>query len=217
MPIEAVKIPQNVYVEDRIVGPVTLRQLIILIFSGGISYAIMMAARNQMGETSIPVTILCWTPFMVGLVFSFVKIQGIGLMRFIFLMLERLEKPALRTWSPRRGISINFRYFSAAEEKKKNQVVLQPHREKLEELSAILDLGPLSAAQSPEEAPTIVPPPETVVPRPVDQSRVRAETKESTPLFDDISMPDDPALTDEPAQSPGQTLQDILPPSGAHA
>jgi|GEM_PF-497762 len=217
MPIEAVKIPQNVYVEDRIVGPVTLRQLIILIFSGGISYAIMMAARNQMGETSIPVTILCWTPFMVGLVFSFVKIQGIGLMRFIFLMLERLNKPAVRTWSPRRGISINFRYFPAAEEKKKNQVVLQPHREKLEELSAILDLGPLSAAQSSEETPTPVPPPAAVTSRPVDQSRVRAETHENAQPFDDISVPEDPAFAGEPAQTSGATMQDILPPSSAHA
>lgn len=208
MPIEAVKIPQNVYVEDRIVGPVTLRQLIILIVTGGLSYAIMTAARNQMGETSIPVTILCWTPFMIGLVFSFVKIQGIGITRFILLMVEKMQKPSVRTWTPRRGISINFQYFSHIQEddKKKKQVVMQPHRERLEELSALLDQGPL--VQKPAESVQSAP-------RPVDPSRVTAETSGESPLLDDVLPPreSEPA----PAAPPnGTLLQDILPPS-AHA
>ena len=38
MPIDPVKIPQNVNIEDRIIGPVTLRHLILLMLGGGISY-----------------------------------------------------------------------------------------------------------------------------------------------------------------------------------
>ena len=40
MPIEPVKIPQNVYIEDRIVGPLTLRQTLIMAIGGGFSYAL---------------------------------------------------------------------------------------------------------------------------------------------------------------------------------
>ena len=37
------KIPQNVRIEDKIVGPLTLKQLIILGVGGGITYAIYVA------------------------------------------------------------------------------------------------------------------------------------------------------------------------------
>ena len=60
MPIEAVKIPQNVYVEDRIVGPITLRQLIITGIGAGIGYT-FYALAAQAGLTSIPVMIVCWS------------------------------------------------------------------------------------------------------------------------------------------------------------
>jgi len=211
MPIEPVKIPQNVYVEDRIVGPVTLRQLIILLATGGFSYAIWTAAKNQLGVASLPITILCWIPFVVGLIFAFIKIQGIGLMRFLLLMAEKMEKPAMRQWSPRRGISINFKYFSGTEEKKK-QVVMQPHREKLEELSALLDQGPLITTNSNRNETGTVSRDASVPPRPVDQRRIQAEKSEDALPFDDIVTPQKPAPV-EHIQHGNATMQDILPPS----
>ncbi|MDD5739153.1 MAG: PrgI family protein [Candidatus Peribacteraceae bacterium] len=216
MPIEPVKIPQNVYIEDRIVGPVTLRQLIILMLSGGLSYVLWTSVKNQLGVASIPVTIVCWIPFMVGVVFAFVRIQGIGLMRFILLMAEKMEKPAVRLWSPRRGISINFQYFSGVEEKKK-QIVMQPHREKLEELSALLDQGPIVTAKSAEKESIAVPHEESTTPRPVDKGRIRAERSADALPFDDIRTEHAPTTAEDPPQTIGVTMQDILPPSGAHA
>ena len=215
MPIEPVKIPQNVYVEDRIVGPVTLRQLIILLSTAGFSYAIWTAAKNQFGAASVPLTILCWVPFMIGVIFAFVRIQGIGLMRFILLMVEKMDKPAVRLWSPRRGISINFQYFSGVEEKKK-QTITQPHREKLEELSALLDRGPIVTAKNEEQESVSVPAEKSETPRPVDQGRIRAEKTEDGFPFDDIRM-ESPAITENPPQSARVTMRDILPPSNAHA
>ncbi|MFH0851563.1 MAG: PrgI family protein [Candidatus Peregrinibacteria bacterium] len=217
MPIEPVKIPQNVYVEDRIVGPVTLRQLIILLATGGFSYALWTGVKNQLGASSLPLTILCWIPFIVGVIFAFVRIQGIGLMRFILLMLEKMDKPAMRQWTPRRGISINFQYFTGAEETKKKQTVMQPHREKLEELSALLDQGPLVTMKSGEKETAAMPNEESATPRPVDQGRIQAEKSEDAFLFDDIITPQRHAVADDMTQNTKATMRDILPPSGAHA
>lgn len=217
MPIEPVKIPQNVYVEDRIIGPVTLRQLIILLGTAGFSYAIWTGVKNQLGASSLPITIVCWIPFLFGLVFSFVRIQGISLVRFLLLMAEKVEKPSIRLWSPRRGISINFQYFSANEEKKKQQQsVVQPHRERLEELSAMLDRGPIIAGQSATTEDNTASPAEPVPPRPVDQSRIRAEITEDAFPFDDIALPPKPAEAPA-AQNNKKTMQDILPPSAIPA
>lgn len=217
MPIEPVKIPQNVYVEDRIVGPVTLRQMIILLATGGFSYAIWTAAKNQLGVASVPLTIICWIPFVIGMIFSFVKIQGISIARFLVLMAEKSDKPAVRLWSPRRGISINFQYFSNAEEKKNTKVVLQPHREKLEELSALLDRGPIVETINNENETNAVPLEETAPPRPVDQHRIRAEKSEDTLPFDDISTPQKPVTVERERQDKNTTMQDILPPSSSLA
>ena len=214
MPIEPVKIPQNVYVEDRIVGPVTLRQLIILLGTGGFSYAIWTGIKNQLGAASLPITILCWIPFLIGIVFAFVRIQGIGLMRFILLMVEKLEKPSMRQWSPRRGITINFQYFKAEDEKKK-QAPVQPHREKLEELSAMLDRGPVATEQNDQDRADTLPEVNTPS-RPVDKDHIQAETPESSMSLDDISAPQ---KQPKPMQTSSDetTLRDILPPSGQHA
>ena len=214
MPIEPVKIPQNVYVEDRIVGPVTLRQLIILLATGGFSYAIWTAAKNQLGASSLTLTVICWIPFLIGVVFAFVRIQGIGLMRFILLMMEKMEKPTIRQWAPRRGISIKVQYFSAAEDAadKAKKLVVQPHREKLEELSALLDRGPLVAAEKSEAPATALPLSDTQNPqRPVDPTRIRANGTEHASPLDDIFTRTE-KKEQESAQPGAKTLQDILPP-----
>lgn len=200
MPIDPVKIPQNVYVEDRIVGPVTLRQLIILLLTGGFSYMIWTGIKNQTGYASIPVTVLCWTPLLIGAAFAFVRIQEISLLKFILLQFEKLEKPLIRSWSPRRGVSINFKFVSDATEAKEKgpkTPVIQPHREKLEELSAMLDQGPLMSE------------PDTR--RPVDRNRVRVSVPQGSSPLDDIIEKTPSPSPHAPAAAP--LLHDILPPN----
>lgn len=211
MPIEPVKIPQNVYVEDRIVGPVTLRQLIILLASGGFSYALWTGVKAQTGYASIPLTVLCWIPFVIGLAFSFIRIQSISLLRFLLLMLEKLDKPAIRAWAPRRGITINFQFATSKPAEEKPKSAPQPHRQKLEELSALLDQGPITtlADRSPETDTTVGSPER----RPVDPRRVSVKAPEDAQTFDDIREPPEKpvALASEPPQT--GTLLDLLPPT----
>ncbi|MDD5751067.1 MAG: PrgI family protein [Candidatus Peribacteraceae bacterium] len=227
MAIEPVKIPQNVYVEDRIIGPITLRQLVIVLLSGGLSYAIWGSMKTAMGYVSIPATVVAWIPCAIGVAFAFIKIQGISLTRFLLLMIEKTDKPPVRVWTPRRGISVNFRYFTTGEKEKSHVApTLQPHHEKLVELSAFLDRGPISAIARKEngdqkkEADDFAAlmedaqPEETAPPpRPVDPDRVRTSPRPAPERpMEDIAAE---RKTDAPsAHTPASTLiHDILPPS----
>lgn len=90
------KIPQNVQVEDKIVGPLTLKQLIILGVGGGISYAIYVAlAKTYYWQVwLIPVAI----PALLTLLITFVKIAGIPFGKWCFLMVEYFINPKKRTF-----------------------------------------------------------------------------------------------------------------------
>jgi hypothetical protein len=107
MAIDAVKIPQNVYVEDRIIGPVTLRQLLVTGIGTGIGYA-LFATASQAGVTNVVILGACWVPAVIAAAFSFLKINDLTLMNIILLMIEGMNKPSKRTWEPGTGLSINI-------------------------------------------------------------------------------------------------------------
>ncbi len=107
MPIEAVKIPQNVYVEDHIIGPVTLKHLLILGIGSGISYVIFASAQ-QAGVTNVVFLGACWIPAVIAAAFAFFRINDMSLFRIILLSIEGFNKPSQRYWSPYPGISINL-------------------------------------------------------------------------------------------------------------
>jgi len=90
------KIPQNVQIEDKIVGPLTLKQLIILGVGGGLSYAIYVAlAKTYYWQVwLIPVGI----PALLTLAIAFLKISGIPFGKWVFLMIEYAVNPKKRTF-----------------------------------------------------------------------------------------------------------------------
>lgn len=153
MPIEPVKIPQNVQIEDRIIGPVTLRQLIITIIGCGISYAIWSSLQKAFGAVGITVTIMAWIPAVIFIAFAFVKVYDLSLFRIVFLMLERSVKPQTRTWAPRPGISVIRSSALAKPEKKKPAAAQQEQPRSIEELSSMLDIPTTEAAPTSSSIP----------------------------------------------------------------
>ncbi|OGJ57852.1 hypothetical protein A3H22_02075 [Candidatus Peribacteria bacterium RIFCSPLOWO2_12_FULL_55_15] len=148
MAIETVKIPQNVLIEDRIIGTVTLRQLIITIIGCGISYAIWSNLQKIFVNISIPVTIIAWIPAVIFIAFAFVKVYDLSLLRIIFLMIERSVKPQTRIWAPRSGMStINPHTFAKPEKKKISTGTEQEKPQSIEKLSSMLDISQLDASQ----------------------------------------------------------------------
>lgn len=138
MAIEAVKIPQNVYVEDRIIGPVTLKQLAICGIGAGISYTVY-AFVSRAGYTQIPVIVVCWTPALIAAMFAFMKINDLSLFNIILLFIESMNKPNQRYWSPHPGISINLITRQTMKEVDAAQAKAQETVSKLAEMTRQLE------------------------------------------------------------------------------
>lgn len=97
------KIPQNVGIEDRIVGPLTLRQLIILFAGFGTSY-VLFIMLNRFYELNLLEYIIILTPGILSTAFALLKINDISLFKFLILFLEFSIKPKKRVWD-HQGIS----------------------------------------------------------------------------------------------------------------
>lgn len=159
MPIEPVKIPQNVYIEDRIVGPLTLKQVITVAVGGGFSYVLYAMLSRQYGALPLFITVLVWIPCAISVVFAFLRINDLSMFRLCLLLIEKASKPPVRTWTPRKGLSVNVRTFTSAEEKqdtKKLHAAMAAKSEKqqqIEQLSAALDIAHEETAPETEPAP----------------------------------------------------------------
>jgi len=97
------KIPQNVGIEDRIVGPLTLRQLIILAVGFGISY-VLFAIISKLYELNFLEYAVILLPGLLSGAFALIKINDVPLTKFLFIFLEFSIKPKRRVWN-HRGIA----------------------------------------------------------------------------------------------------------------
>lgn len=138
------KIPQNVQVEDKIVGPLTLKQLIILGVGGGITYVLYnyFGARYYLGAWVI-------LPFLTGsltLAVTFLKIGGIPFGKWCFLMVEYFINPNKRTFVMGAGDVYSATLFAQKEKKVQttdesaNKIERDRERlQKIGEISKMLD------------------------------------------------------------------------------
>lgn len=136
------KVPQNVQREDRIVGPLTLRQLIICGIGGGIAYAIYVS----LGKDYIWIT---WLPpvaiiLVITALFAFIKPLDLTFGKFILTYLEFLLLPQKRIWIQASAEVLTAGYHpkskSQAEQKAEEKAQLVENKaKKIMELSRILD------------------------------------------------------------------------------
>lgn len=91
--------PQFIDVEDRIIGPITTKQFILMI-AGGV---IIFLAFKILDQSAAILTTL----IVAGLVvlFGFVKINGRRFHEFIGSMIEVLKRPRIRVWSKHVNLS----------------------------------------------------------------------------------------------------------------
>lgn len=85
-------VPQFIDVEDKIFGPITIRQFIIILVGGGI---IFLAYR--FGDLALFVAVLA----IVGgvtLMFAFGKVNGQNFHYFILNIVQTVRKPSMRIW-----------------------------------------------------------------------------------------------------------------------
>jgi hypothetical protein len=88
------KVPQDVQREDTIIGPITFKQLVIMIIGGGITYSMYLIL--------FPIyKIFVWLPIVVilGLLtlsFAFLKVFNMNFTVFLLYLIEFLSKPKVR-------------------------------------------------------------------------------------------------------------------------
>lgn len=90
------KIPQNVQREDTIVGPITFKQLAILLIGGGFTYAIyILLARGYLWTVWAPPVVFFG---LLTLAVAFLKIQDMTFLQAALYFVEYVFKPRMRFW-----------------------------------------------------------------------------------------------------------------------
>jgi len=95
------KVPQNVQVEDKIVGSLTLKQMIVLGAGGGVAYVVyIVLARTYYWEVWIAPVIVVMA---ITCLFAFGKFYNLTFTRFMLLWLQHLLIPRQRIWIKKSG------------------------------------------------------------------------------------------------------------------
>ena len=130
-------IPQFIDVEDKIIGPITTRQFIILL---GVTIVLFIAYKLltfvYFLAFGIPV-------FGLGIVLAFIKVNGQPFHFFLLNLIQTMRRPKLRVWNKESTID-ELRQFLKKEEVK--IIPPRPIKErmvatKLAELSLIVNTG----------------------------------------------------------------------------
>ena len=177
------KVPQNIDMEDRIVGPLTMVQFVIVMIGGMIVYvSYLLFTPTSFWFIAIPVA-------LVTLSLAFLKINDQHFPKFAGSTLLFLTRPKSRVWQKNeshQALSITHQ-VTAAEQKQAGKSSV--HQGDLAGLSTVLDTG--GTTPIPVIPPT-VPVPATPVP----------ESPTATPPTQPGSPQSAPAITPPPPQAP---------------
>lgn len=212
MAIEPVKIPADIQVEEKIIGPIGLRQIAILLATGAVSY-IFFSIAKQGGPMTLFGIIMCWSPMTIGAAFAFLKVNDVGLFTLCLLYFEQMDKPTVRKFGPRKGLTINIRTGLPSEEKKKVEKKELAPSNALEELSSFLDDG-LEKLVHEEgyQLQTTEQLAGNAAPAAVTPDEISAEQDIDAPMIDDIQHIQEEDTPPPPsAPSAGGLLRDIIP------
>lgn len=90
------KVPQNVQMADKIVGPLTLKHMIIIGAGGGLSYLVyVILARTYYWEVWFPPVFII---SLITLAAAFLRIYNVSFGKFLILLLESFLIPRKRVW-----------------------------------------------------------------------------------------------------------------------
>ena len=142
MAIDHVKIPQDIHVEDKIIGPLSLRQVGLVAAGGGVSYALFATLQKSVGYVPIVAHAFIWLPLLICGAYALVRINNLSLFRLTLLVIEQQVKPRQRPWVTRRGLSV----LGLVPERKKKEEPKKDEKNKtkekavsIEDLAGVLD------------------------------------------------------------------------------
>lgn len=103
------RIPQEVQVEDKIFGPITMRRLIILSVGGGFTYMVYLSLKDfSWIAWGIPVFFL--SSFTLSL--AFLEVFGMRFEKLLARLIEFLFSPRIYLWDKRYTQDSFFKYIN---------------------------------------------------------------------------------------------------------
>jgi PrgI family protein len=133
------KVPQDVQREDTIIGPLTLKQLIMLGAGGGLAYVIYVSlAKAYYIEIWLPPVIIV---SLITLAFTFLKVHSLPFHLFLMNLIEFRLLPKKRGWVQGAGNPFFSPFQSLSKKEKKVEKVAQKKTPEkgINELSSIVD------------------------------------------------------------------------------
>lgn len=129
-------VPQFIDVENKIIGPITTRQFIIMLV-----YGILTASCYKLFDLALFLTIVI-PLFFIFIFFAFIRINGRPSYYFVLNLVQTIKKPGVRVWDHKiRG----FEYISDSQEGEMLEKSIgkeekkSPDTSRLTELSLIVD------------------------------------------------------------------------------
>lgn len=138
MALDHFLVPQFIDVEPKIIGPVTVRQFIIMLVAG-----LLIAVEYKLFDFWAFV-ITAVSTFVIFAVVAFLKVNGRPFHFFFLNVMETLKRPRLRLWNKQLTASEVRELMTPAPEEHKDQFIPTKHlaaRSRLDELSLVVDTG----------------------------------------------------------------------------
>lgn len=136
------KVPQDVLRPDKIVGFLTLRQLIIVGIGGGTAYSLYIVLSKQyLLEIWLPPVIFI---SVITLAFAFFRYRDLPFEKLVLVFIEYKFRPRARTWQKMQGDvirSVLSQSIGQTQDKKETAPKMTEYdrRKKLEEISRLVD------------------------------------------------------------------------------
>ncbi len=138
------KVPQNIDMQDKIIGPLTMAQFLYLIVAGMVDYILL----QTFGQTNLVVFIILATPIaLFALAMAFLKINDIPFPKFFQAAVLFMISPKVRVWH--KVIDMNSPVKIEAAKVKTADKVVRKHVEKseIEKLANVLDTAGWAAVR----------------------------------------------------------------------
>lgn len=131
------KVPQDVQREDTIVGPITLKQLIILAVGGGLAYAIyIQLSAIYFAQIWLPPVLIISA---ITLAIAFLKVHDLPFYEFLMNLIEYNLLGRKRIWIQGSGKPFIPPYEKEKKEEKSKKEIKKKEPKNISELSAVLD------------------------------------------------------------------------------
>lgn len=129
-------VPQFLEIEPRIIGPVTIRQFLILMYAAFVDFIVWKLLSNTYQNTALGIM---FVHTMLLVILAFAKVNGQSFHYFILNIVRTFKKPRLRIWTKLKVKSLPKE--EPIEEKLINPTKPLPPKSHLSDLSLMVDTG----------------------------------------------------------------------------